>query len=116
VGTLLFLNEFPDVEADLSVGRRNLVILLGRRRASRLYALLIASAYLYLILSTFWGLLPKTCLIVLLTLPIASKAVRGVLSHHDDVAAMIPAMASNVLLVLSTIALTSLGLCLSIIL
>lgn len=109
VGTLLFLNEFPDVEADLSVGRRNLVILLSRRRASRLYALLILSTYLYLLLSTFLGLLPRTCLITLLTLPIAFKAVRGALRHYDDPLGLIPAMASNVLLVLSIIALTALA-------
>jgi 1,4-dihydroxy-2-naphthoate octaprenyltransferase len=34
---LLFLNEFPDETADRSGGRRNLVSLLGRARAARLY-------------------------------------------------------------------------------
>lgn len=36
---LLLLNEFPDEEADRRGGRRNLVILLGRTGAARLYAL-----------------------------------------------------------------------------
>ena len=36
---LLLLNEFPDEAADRAGGRRNLVLLLGRRGAARLYAL-----------------------------------------------------------------------------
>ncbi|HHQ47600.1 MAG TPA: prenyltransferase, partial [Acidobacteria bacterium] len=35
---LLLLNEFPDEEADRRGGRRNLVLLLGRRWAGRIYA------------------------------------------------------------------------------
>ncbi|MFZ5787704.1 MAG: prenyltransferase, partial [Acidobacteriota bacterium] len=35
---LLLLNEFPDEEADRSGGRRNLVLLLGRRAAAGAYA------------------------------------------------------------------------------
>jgi len=35
---LLLLNEFPDEEADRAGGRRNLVILLGRRPAALVYA------------------------------------------------------------------------------
>ncbi len=34
---LLLLNEFPDEAADRAGGRRNLVLLLGRRGAARLY-------------------------------------------------------------------------------
>ncbi len=116
VGTLLFLNEFPDVEADLSVGRRNFVILLGRRRASKVYALLIFSVYLYILLAILLGLLPETCLISLVTALLAYRAIRGVLANYDDMEALIPAMASNVLVVLSTSALTALGLSLALLL
>jgi 1,4-dihydroxy-2-naphthoate octaprenyltransferase len=35
---LLLLNEFPDEEADRAGGRRNLVLLFGRRSAARIYA------------------------------------------------------------------------------
>ncbi|HDI53241.1 MAG TPA: prenyltransferase [Candidatus Bathyarchaeota archaeon] len=116
VGTLLFLNEFPDVEADLSVGRRNFVIFLGRRRASRVYALLIISVYLYIISTILLGLLPETCILSLITAPIAYRAIRGALTNYDDMEALIPAMASNVLVVLSTSALTALGLALALLL
>ena len=35
---LLLLNEFPDEEADRAGGRRNLVLMLGRKGAARVYA------------------------------------------------------------------------------
>jgi 1,4-dihydroxy-2-naphthoate octaprenyltransferase len=35
---LLLLNEFPDVDADRAGGRRNIVLLLGRRGAGFVYA------------------------------------------------------------------------------
>ncbi len=35
---LLLLNEFPDEEADRAGGRRNLVLLLGRKGAALVYA------------------------------------------------------------------------------
>lgn len=38
---VILINEFPDREADKTVGKRNLVVLLGTRLASTLYQLLI---------------------------------------------------------------------------
>lgn len=110
IGTLLFLNEFPDLEADRAVGRRNLVILLGLRRASKVYVVLIASAYLWVILHIIAGRMPFTMLITLATLPLALKASLGVLRHHDELELLIPSMRMNVLLVLMTTLATTLGL------
>ena len=114
VGTLLFLNEFPDVEADKAVGRRNVVILLGLAQASKIYAVLIASAYIWVFASIILGLMPPTTLVTYLTLPLALKAVKGVLTDHDDVGRLIPAMGANVMLVLSMTAMTMIGLLLSV--
>src|SRR4030042_970565 len=43
---LLFLNEFPDREADQKGGRRHLVISLGNKDASYLFVILLAASYL----------------------------------------------------------------------
>ncbi len=114
VGTLLFLNEFPDVEADSSVGRRNVVIRLGLEKASKVYAALIAATYLWVMVAILRGLMPITSLLTFMTLPVAMRAVRGVLKDHDDTGRLILAMGSNVMLVLSMTALTSASLLLSI--
>jgi 1,4-dihydroxy-2-naphthoate octaprenyltransferase len=113
VSNLLLLNEFPDYEADLKTGRRHLVILLKRRKASKVYVALVASAYAWLVASVALGWLPATCLLALLTLPLAISACRGVLNHYDDTSRLVPSMAKNVLITLLTPLLLSLGLTLA---
>ncbi len=52
---LLFLNEFPDREADETGGRRHLVIALGREGARFLYVALIIVAYLLIVIGVVTG-------------------------------------------------------------
>jgi len=113
VGTLLFLNEFPDVGPDREAGRRNAVIHLGLARSSRIYVLLIASVYVWMVACILSGLMPTTMLVGFVTLPLAVKAARGVLRDYGDVDKLIPSLGVNVMLVLSTTGVTSLGLLLS---
>ena len=54
---LLFLNEFPDVEADSCGGRKHLVIILGKKRAAYLYAFLLFLVYSALILGVVKGMI-----------------------------------------------------------
>ena len=99
---LLFLNEFPDLEADRAGGRRHLLILLGRKRAAVVYVLSLAACYLFILLMALSGALPTITLISLLTAPLAVKAARTTLKHHDDFEEMIPALGANVGIVLGT--------------
>ncbi len=110
VGTLLYLNEFPDVEADRSVGRRNLVMALGTVRATYMYAVLIASVYLWVVVCVWKGLLPWTIIVTFLSLPTGVKAVQGVIKNRGRVPDILPYMGENVKLTLSMTALTSIGL------
>ncbi len=113
VGMLLYLNEFPDLEPDRRVGRRNIVMVLGLKNAAIGYGVLVASTYISVIVSVYLGILPVTTLVTFLTLPIAVKAVRGVLENYGDIKNLIPALGENVKLVLSMTALTSVGILLS---
>jgi len=113
VGTLLFLNEFPDVEADRAAGRRNAVIRLGRASSSRIYVALIASVYAWIVAAILLDVMPVTMLVAFAPIPLAFKASRGVLRDHGDVEKLIPSMGANVMLVLSTTGATSLGILLS---
>jgi len=110
VSLLLFLNEFPDVEADRFAGRKHLVIMLGRKRCSQIYVGLLAVMYFSIILPVVLGLAPLALIIALGTAPFAFKAARISLESYEDVDALLPAMASNVIVVLVTIALISAGL------
>ena len=106
---LLLLNEFPDVEADMKVGRRNLVMALGRRRAAWLYSILMVCTYLSIVLGVVFRLMPWPALVALLTIPLARKAIQGALQHYDDIPQLIPALAANVQTILATDALLAVG-------
>ncbi len=106
---LLLLNEFPDVEADRQVGRRNLVMALGRKRAAWLYTILMVCTYLSIVLGVVFRLMPWPALVALLTIPLARKAIQGALQHYDDIAQLVPALAANVMTILTTDALLTVG-------
>jgi len=113
VNALLFLNQFPDVDADRSVGRRHLPMLLGRPRAARLYAGLVGAAFAWLAIAVVTGLLPWACAAGLLAAPLGLAAVRRVLRDADDLPALMPAMALNVAINLATPVLIGVGLLLA---
>jgi len=108
VHNLLFLNEFPDAEADRKGGRKTLPIVLGKAKASKVYSALTLLVYLWIIGSVIAGFMPVFALIALLTFPFALKALKGAL-HPEDEARLIPALGSNVLVVLLAQFLMGLG-------
>ena len=110
---LLLLNQFPDVEADRSVGRRHLPIMRGTQASARVYAGFLGLAYASVVAGWLGGALPAGALLALLTLPLGLKVGWGALRHHNDREALIPVMGQNVLLTLVTGALLALGLALA---
>ncbi|MGQ9585893.1 MAG: prenyltransferase [Anaerolineae bacterium] len=110
---LLLLNEFPDLEADQSVGRRNLVMRLGRVGAARLFAALLVSTYASVVVGILAGLMPVGTLVVLLTTPLAYQAVAGTWAHLREGAPIEPALGANVMTILATNLLLTVGYLLS---
>jgi len=108
VHNLLLLNEFPDAEADKTAGRKTLPIAMGGKGAGIVYSALTIILYLWIIAWVAAGLMPVFCLIALATLPFAVRAIRGALSYQDE-SKLMPAMASNVLVVLLTQLLLGIG-------
>ena len=99
---LLFLNEFPDADADRAGGRRHLVIVLGKPRAAALYAVLLLGVYLSIIAGVFVGGMPRWTLLGLLTFPLAARVTLLTIRHHLDTPRLIPAQGMNVMVVLAT--------------
>ncbi len=110
VNDLLLLNQFPDVEADRSVGRKNYPIVLGRPKAARLYVAFLALAYLSLVVAVALGYLPAWSLLGLLTLVLAAPTAQKALRHADDLPNLMPALGNNVLINLLTPVLMAIGL------
>jgi 1,4-dihydroxy-2-naphthoate polyprenyltransferase len=105
---LLLLNEFPDAEADLIARRKTLPITLGKKGAAAVYTAFTAAAYLWIIAAVIARQMPPYCLLSLLTLPLAYKAVRGAFGY-DRMSQIVSAMGNNVLVVILTQALLGLG-------
>ncbi len=113
VSNLLLLNQFPDVEADRSIGRSHFPIRIGRARSSRIYAAFLALTYLSILASVAAEALPPLTLLGLLSLPLAVRAARGAILFADQIDRLIPSMADNVILNLVTPILVGIGLLLS---
>jgi len=108
VHNLLLLNEFPDAEADRKAGRKTMPIVLGKEKASIAYSALTIIVYLWIIGGVVARIMPIFCLIALLTLPLAIKAIQGA-RKPEDIDRLVPAMANNVLVVLLTQLLLGIG-------
>lgn len=105
---LLLLNEFPDVDADRKAGRQTMPIVIGNEKASIVYSALTLAVYVWIIGGVAARQMPAFSLVALLTLPFAIKAIRGA-RKYDDTGKLVPAMASNVLVVLLTQLLLGIG-------
>jgi len=108
VHNLLFLNEFPDVKADKVGNRKTTPIVMGKANAAKIYIALTILVYLWVIGAVIAGVMPIYTLIALLTLPLAVKAIRGSM-QYEDMGKLVPAMANNVLVILLTQFLLSVG-------
>ena len=108
VHNLLFLNEFPDLEADRKGGRRTLPIVLGKAKASKVYAALTILVYVWIVCGVAARLMPTFALIALLTLPMGVKAIRGALNYGEE-AKLLPALGNNVFVILITQLLLGIG-------
>lgn len=98
VVAVLFVNQFPDIKADGVVGKRNWVVRLGARRASTVYALLMALWPLTAIGAVWAGGAPKTMLLTLAGVPVGILAARAVFRNRDAPATMAGGCAMTVAL------------------
>ena len=110
VSNLLLLNQFPDLEADRSVGRRHYPILLGRTASGYIYIAFLISAYLVIGLGVFLGILPRFALLALFTLILAVQIIGNVLKNAENIPALLPSLGQNVLVNLLTPVLLAIGL------
>jgi 1,4-dihydroxy-2-naphthoate octaprenyltransferase len=112
VHNLLLINEFPDIEADITVNRRTLPIVFGKRRAAVVFSLFVLLVYIWIVGAVMLRYMPPFTLLALLTLPVGMQVTRGVF-RYDEMEIFLPVMMKNVLLVLLTQAFIALGYLLS---
>ena len=93
---LALVNAIPDYHQDRLVGKRNLVVRLGRRRAVWLYLALAAAGLLVVPAGVASDILPAACLASLLALPLLVASGRTALRSYETPRAFVPAVRSIV--------------------
>jgi 1,4-dihydroxy-2-naphthoate octaprenyltransferase len=94
--TVLFVNSFPDFEADRSKGRRTLVILIGRKSAAAVFPIFVIAAYAMIVAGIFLGFTKIYSLIGLASIPFAAKSIMSLRKNHESVDKLVPTMSSAV--------------------
>ena len=106
---LLLLNEFPDEAADRAGGRRNLVLLFGRRPAAWIWAAAAIATPLSILIAVGLSVLPVPCLAGCLPSLLLAAPMRWAISDPAQ-PVPIPAMAANVTWNLATNTVLAIGL------
>jgi len=95
IANVLWINQYPDYEADLKGGKMNGVVRLGKEKGVVVFAALFGLAYLVLLIlalvsGNFLWLLP------FISLPLAVRAVKVARRHFDNIPRLIEANAKTI--------------------
>jgi len=99
---LLFLNEFPDLEADKKGGRNHLLIRFGRTTGAYIYSIGALLTYLIILVLPLLGISSYWIYIALIPLPLVLMNIRTTLKYNNDLSKLIPALGINVITILAT--------------
>ena len=99
IGTLsslvLFIASFPDHDADKSKGRKTLVIVVGKKKAIKLFWIFPLISYVVIVIGVSVSLFPVLSLITLLSFPLIIKSGLGLQKNYDAIDELVPYMSST---------------------
>ncbi len=90
IANVLWINQYPDYEADLKGGKMNGLVRLGKKRGLTVYAALFGLAYTVFFALALLSSNPLW-LLSLASLPLAVRAVKVARRHFDNIPALIEA-------------------------
>jgi 1,4-dihydroxy-2-naphthoate polyprenyltransferase len=109
IALILFVNGYPDYEADMKTAKRTAVVTLGRSRARWAYVLILAATYLEIILGVVLAVIPMLSLVALATIPIGAAATKKLFAVYDDPRGIVPVCGMTIGIHLVTGLLLALG-------
>ncbi len=96
VTAILYINEFPDYEADKKAGKKTLVVRLGLEAAQAVYFALIALSFIIIAMGAFTGYFPLATLIAFISLIEAKNAIQVLHQFADQPKQLVPAIKNTI--------------------
>lgn len=96
INNLLLLNQYPDIAADASSGRRTFPIIYGTVISNIVYGLFALSCYALIVLYIYLGMIPILSLVALLPMAGAIYALLGAIKHQGNIGSHPQYLAANV--------------------
>ena len=90
--TVLFVNSFPDYDADKKHGRKTLVIVLGKDKASSTIWVFPGIIYGIIVAGVVSGIFPIVSLMTLATIPMVVQAAISLKKNYEDTNRLVPVM------------------------
>jgi 1,4-dihydroxy-2-naphthoate octaprenyltransferase len=113
IGEVIWINQFPDFQADQQAGKKNLVVRLGPSISRYLYCAFMLAAFIIVIFLVGIPGISYLAMLGLIAFPLALKAMRILWHEYLSHEALIPAQALTVQTLVAQGLLLSLGLILS---
>lgn len=110
VNNLLLLNQFPDISADQSIGRRHFPIVYGVKKSAFMYGVFILAACGVLAIGITVEWLPQLSAIALAPMLLSVVVLTGAIKQANDRQKLIPYLGINVIVVVLTPLLLSIGI------
>ncbi len=90
--TVLFVNSFPDHDADKSHGRKTLVIWLGKPKAASSAWIFPTISYAIIVIAVLLHFFPVVSLATLSTIPMVARSCKALKQKFDQVNDFVPVM------------------------
>ena len=102
VNNLLLLNQYPDIQADISVGRNHFPIAYGINRSNMIYGLFALLTIAIIASYVLLGYLPLLSLLALLPMPLAFFSLYGAIKHQAAIGDFPQYLGANVAVTILT--------------
>ncbi len=102
VNNLLLLNQYPDIQADKSIGRNHFPIAYGTKASSYVYGIFFISAYATILLGIYYEYFPVLSLVAVLPAALSLYSMKGAFKHAEKIGESPQYLGANVAATLLT--------------
>jgi len=93
---VLYINEFPDYEADILANKRTWIVKLGKERAIKIYHILLFLVYFTIASGIIFRFLPFFGILAFVSLPLTLRAIAISWKNYDKIEELLPANAITI--------------------